>query len=258
MRDLAYLLAAFEESLQGADVVDPPEVLRRATRACAEEDGTRHDLLGLPTLLLDHTPTSGAETELLCAVFAHSPDVLATLCAGDDEGLSALRPLLGTEDTLDDGLEDHSLEDHGLEDHGLLNQGARLPRLRRRIFRDLSEEASEPASEAKDAGVDEDRQEEPADDSFAFFAAAGEGREAVEIARKHPAISASGLPFDASPSPCAIPLTYLPLVEEALHRARIPAYFSRGTVRPDPAGRAFLALLACADEHCRRRASPST
>src|SRR5262249_26715607 len=44
------------------------------------------------------------------------------------------------------------------------------------------------------------------------------------------------------------PDRYQPMVEEALRRAAIPAYFSRGTARPDPAGRAFLALLACAAE----------
>jgi RecB family exonuclease len=33
-----------------------------------------------------------------------------------------------------------------------------------------------------------------------------------------------------------------------LRRAGIPAFFSSGTSRPDPTGRAFLALLACADE----------
>jgi hypothetical protein len=46
------------------------------------------------------------------------------------------------------------------------------------------------------------------------------------------------------------PERYQPLVEEALRRAAIPAYFSRGVARPDPAGRAFLALLACAGEGC--------
>jgi len=35
-----------------------------------------------------------------------------------------------------------------------------------------------------------------------------------------------------------------------LRRASIPAYFSRGTARPNPSGRAFLALLACASEGC--------
>ena len=39
-------------------------------------------------------------------------------------------------------------------------------------------------------------------------------------------------------------------MEEALRRAAIPGYFSRGAARPDPAGRAFLALLACAGDGC--------
>ena len=46
------------------------------------------------------------------------------------------------------------------------------------------------------------------------------------------------------------PDRYQPVVEDALRRARIPAYFSHGTTRPDPGGRAFLALLACAVEKC--------
>ena len=44
------------------------------------------------------------------------------------------------------------------------------------------------------------------------------------------------------------PDLYQPQLEDAFRRAGIPGYFSRGTVRPDPAGRAFLALLACASE----------
>lgn len=43
---------------------------------------------------------------------------------------------------------------------------------------------------------------------------------------------------------------YQPLLEEALRRAAVPGYFSRGVARPDPSGRAFLALLACAGEGC--------
>ena len=46
------------------------------------------------------------------------------------------------------------------------------------------------------------------------------------------------------------PDRYQPVLEDALRRAKIPAYFSRGTARPDPGGRAFLALLACAAEKC--------
>jgi hypothetical protein len=37
-------------------------------------------------------------------------------------------------------------------------------------------------------------------------------------------------------------------MEDALRRAAIPAWFTRGVIRPDSAGRSFLALLYCADE----------
>jgi ATP-dependent helicase/nuclease subunit B len=49
------------------------------------------------------------------------------------------------------------------------------------------------------------------------------------------------------------PQTYLGVLEHALDRAGIPAWFHRGTRRPDPAGRALLALLACADEELSAR-----
>lgn len=88
------------------------------------------------------------------------------------------------------------------------------------------------------------------DGSVEIFSAPGEGMECVEIARRILALASDSVPFDH----CAIvlrdPEHYQPLVEEALRRARIPAYFSRGSARPDPSGRAFLALLACASEGC--------
>ena len=39
------------------------------------------------------------------------------------------------------------------------------------------------------------------------------------------------------------------VLEHALARAKIPAYFDRGIRRPHPAGRAFLAMLSCAAEN---------
>ena len=44
------------------------------------------------------------------------------------------------------------------------------------------------------------------------------------------------------------PQLYAGLLEAALLRAGVPAWFERGTRRPDPSGRAFLALLASAEE----------
>jgi len=44
------------------------------------------------------------------------------------------------------------------------------------------------------------------------------------------------------------PEAYGPFLVEALRRAGVPAHFARGARRPDPSGRALLALLACAAE----------
>ena len=49
------------------------------------------------------------------------------------------------------------------------------------------------------------------------------------------------------------PESYWGPIEQALERAKVPAWFSRGTRRPDPTGRAFLALLACAADDLSAR-----
>ena len=85
------------------------------------------------------------------------------------------------------------------------------------------------------------------DDSLDAFSAPGEGLEAVEVARR---IRLMNVPFDRVAILLSSPERYQFLIEEALRRAGVPAYFSRGSARPDPSGRAFLALLACASEHC--------
>ena len=86
-----------------------------------------------------------------------------------------------------------------------------------------------------------------------LFSAPGEGREAVEIARRILQEAARGVPFDDIAVLLRAPQTYLGVLEHALDRAGIPAWFHRGTRRPDPAGRALLALLACADEELSAR-----
>ncbi|HEY3886873.1 MAG TPA: PD-(D/E)XK nuclease family protein, partial [Vicinamibacterales bacterium] len=49
------------------------------------------------------------------------------------------------------------------------------------------------------------------------------------------------------------PQKYLGLLEHAFARAGVPAWFDRGTRRPHPAGRAFLAILSCACERLSAR-----
>lgn len=91
------------------------------------------------------------------------------------------------------------------------------------------------------------------DESVVLFSAPGEGREAIEIARRILREAERGVPFDQMAVLLRAPHTYLGVLEHALQRAGVPAWFHRGTRRPDPAGRALLALLACADEELSAR-----
>src|SRR6185295_19798320 len=86
------------------------------------------------------------------------------------------------------------------------------------------------------------------DRAFEFFSAPGEGRECVEIARRVLREARRGVAFDEMAVLVRAPAHYLGLLEHALARAGVPASFERGTRRPHAAGRAFLALLACAAE----------
>lgn len=87
------------------------------------------------------------------------------------------------------------------------------------------------------------------DDGFELFSAPGEGLEAVEIARRILRLAREGVKFDEIAILLRNPERYQPVIEDALRRAQIPEYFSRGAVRPEPSGRAFLALLGCAVEN---------
>src|SRR4029079_5646395 len=86
-----------------------------------------------------------------------------------------------------------------------------------------------------------------------LFSAPGEGRECVEIARRIMEEARRGVPFDEVAVFVRSPDRYPGLLEHAFKRAGIPAWFDRGTSRPHPAGRAFLAILACACERLSAR-----
>lgn len=88
----------------------------------------------------------------------------------------------------------------------------------------------------------------PADGTVTFSSAPGEGREAVELARRIHAEARAGVPYDEIAILLRSPQQYMPHVETALRRAGIPYFPARSVMRPDPSGRAFLALLACAAE----------
>ncbi len=88
----------------------------------------------------------------------------------------------------------------------------------------------------------------PLDGSLEVFSAPGEGRECVEIARRALREARRGVRFDEMAIVVRSPHAYFGLIEHAMGRAGVPVWFDQGTRRPHPAGRAFLALLACAAE----------
>jgi superfamily I DNA/RNA helicase len=89
-------------------------------------------------------------------------------------------------------------------------------------------------------------------DDVRVLSAPGEGREAIEIARRVLGEARRGVRFDEM-AVLVRGREYVGLLEHAFARAGIPAYFEHGTRRPHPAGRALLALLACADEDLSAR-----
>jgi hypothetical protein len=66
-------------------------------------------------------------------------------------------------------------------------------------------------------------------------------------------LAAGGVAFDRIAVLLRAPELYRAHLGEAFARAAIPAHFARGARRPDPAGRAFIALLACAAENLSGR-----
>ena len=87
-----------------------------------------------------------------------------------------------------------------------------------------------------------------------WWAASDEADEAEAIAKEVLQQSANGTPFDEMAVLTRDPATYTPHLVAAFERGGVPAHFSRGTVWPDPSGRALLALLDCAFEGLSARA----
>ena len=160
----------------------------------------------------------------MAALAARAPRVLATAPAGDRRTLAALERLPGARvDEADPAAADSALD-----------------RVRRHLFTPDAPPPPADRESAADAGV-------------SLFSAPGEGRECVEIARCILQESARGVRLDRMAVLLRAPEAYTAPLETALGRAGVPAWFSRGTRLPDPAGRALLALLACAAERLSAR-----
>lgn len=166
-------------------------------------------------LLLDPAPDSALEDRLIGALAGHCDQLLVTCPTGDRETLRRLSRVLEVAAEPADEVE---------------ARDSQLQRLQELLF----------------AGGGEVRSE---DDSFSFFSAPSEGRECVELARAVQRFANSGVPYDRMAVWLRDPGLYLPHLQDALHRAGIPAYYTAGTVRPNPAGRAFLSLLDCAAQN---------
>ncbi len=206
--ELAAALAALTAELARAGLADRAQVFELATAALA-----RSPLGGHPVVLLDVPVRTTVEAALIAALVARSPHVLATVPGGDDASTRALTAVLGCEVTA----------------LAPATVAGSLARVQHHLFGAPPEPA-------------------PLDDSVAIFSAPGESRECVEIARRVLAAARAGIPFDRQAVLLRAPEHYRVHVEEAMGRAGVPVHFEQGTVLPDPAGRAFLALLACARE----------
>lgn len=227
--DLAVLLAEYERQLAAAKIADRATLLREAARGVSENPALA--LANLPALLVDVRIGSPVEWELVRALAAASPDVLLTLPAGD----VTTRRLIDRHDAVVYEGPPAVLAVPAASPEARPAPPASLDRLTRQLF-----------AEAAVAG-------ELTDDAIEFFSAPGEGRECVEVARRILHEAARGVPFDEIAVVVRAPESYWGLLEHALHRAGVKAWFSRGTRRPDPGGRAFLALLACAAERLSAR-----
>jgi ATP-dependent helicase/nuclease subunit B len=231
--DLAVLLERFDEQFASASATDRATLFAAATRAIlparpglheSESDMRGFRLAAEGLLLLDVPIDSTVEFEFVKALLAPTPDasrlaprVLITIPFGDVATLAKWQTL---------GLEPEVLPQTGDSD---------LAALRRYLFARSQPPEREPAGDVR------------------FFSAPGEGRESVEIARRIVQEARSGVPFDEIAVFVRAPQRYIGLLEHALRRAGVPAWFDRGTSRPHPAGRAFLAILACACEHLSAR-----
>jgi ATP-dependent helicase/nuclease subunit B len=209
--DVAPLLAAYEAELAEMHVTDWAGIL-----AVAGEGVPSHRLSGLPVLMLDVPITSEAEFAFVRSLAASAPLILATVPAADGPTLARFR------DELHWPIEDLDFD---------LVSDAPLRRLQHNLFReDVASAATDPAA------------------AINIFSAPGEGRECVEIARRVLKRARDGVAFDRIAIFLHSPEAYRANLEEAFERAKIPVHFARGARRPDPAGRAFLALLRCALE----------
>lgn len=207
--DLGSLLRAYQAELEEGGLADAATILDVA-RATLEPD--RDSPPHPPLLLLDVEVGTRAETRFLGALASRSVETVAVTLPEAGRSLVNLEAALQTAAR---PIREESNDERALE------------RVRRRVFAAETPSGSGP------------------DETVVFFSATDEGRECAEIARHIQRAASDGLRFDEVAVLLRNPEAYQPLLEDALGRAGVPAWYTRGVRRPNPSGRAFLCLLAC-------------
>jgi ATP-dependent helicase/nuclease subunit B len=212
--DLAALLSKIEEEFDRAGAVDRARLLATARVAVESRRGDLAERLRHARLVVVDPPCATAsESAWVASLVQAAATALVLVPADAAESVSKLGALATA------GIE--SLPEDG---------PSSLAQLRERLFKPFDAPA------------------EPGLTGVTVLSAPGEARESVEVVRRILDEARRGVRFDEMAVLLRAPHQYLGLLEHALARAGIPAWFDRGTKRPDPAGRALLSLLHCAEE----------
>jgi len=214
---LAAIFAQLDRQLDDARLIDRAGILAVAIAALRAPPPPPY--AAIPILMLDCPLDNLLERDLVAALADQAPAIMATAPYGDKRTLDFLSAALGVAPRQIDHRDDAPRS---------------LTRVQQYLFADTPDEAE-------------------LDDSVTLDSAAGEMQECVEIARRIQAEARRGVPFDRIAVLLHAPGRYAPYLEEALARAALPAWFARGTMRPEPGGRALLALLNCAAERFSAR-----
>lgn len=215
--DLALLLAGYRKLLSDRGLADSAMILHHAAEQTKTKTNAKY--VGWPLYLLDVVPKDALEAKVLGQLAAAAPSVVATLPQAHPHS-ARLEQALGLKPDTNDPAPTHP-----------------LARAQTFVFTAQDEESASSTDDNDDN-----------DNSFVFFSAPGEAREAVEIVRKVLDSAAQGVPFDRIGILLRDPSRYQPYLEDACARAEIPCFFTQTARQPDPSGRALLALLACAQE----------
>lgn len=198
--------------LTASKLADRTEVLHVASMRL--ESQAPRELLNAAMVLFDVPLSCRAEEQFVAFLRRHVEDVFASVPVGDDRSAKHLSRAL----------------EAAPEPIASQQDASGVSLLQRRLF------------------VESDGDVVPNRDAsgVTVISAPGENRECVEIARRIHQYASDGVPFDRMAIALRAPRTYRAHLEQALRRASVPAFFSQGVVRPDPSGRALLALVLCA------------